>query len=119
VTDASRKTIPYWRLSGFYLFYFAVLGALLPYWSLYLQSLGFSSHKIGELMALLMATRILAPNIWGYIADYSGRRMTIIRLASLLAALAFQHRILKSQLPSFGWDDDNIQSLLERDFTSI
>lgn len=89
MTDASRRTIPYWRLSGFYLFYFAALGALLPYWSLYLQSLGFSSQKIGELMALLMATRILAPNIWGYIADYSGRRMTIIRLASLLAALAF------------------------------
>ena len=30
---------PYWRLSGFYLFYFASLGALVPYWSLYLKSL--------------------------------------------------------------------------------
>jgi PPP family 3-phenylpropionic acid transporter len=80
---------PYWRLSGFYLFYFATLGALLPYWSLYLQSLGFSPQKIGELIALPMAIRILAPNIWGHIADRSGRRMTIVRLASLLAALAF------------------------------
>jgi PPP family 3-phenylpropionic acid transporter len=40
-------------------------------------------------MALLMATRILAPNIWGHIADHGGRRMAIVRLASLLAALAF------------------------------
>ncbi|QBQ54111.1 MFS transporter [Nitrosococcus wardiae] len=80
---------PYWRLSGFYLFYFATLGALLPYWSLYLQSLGFTPQKIGELMALLMATRILAPNVWAYIADHSGKRMIIVRIASLLAILAF------------------------------
>jgi MFS transporter, PPP family, 3-phenylpropionic acid transporter len=81
--------LPYWRLSSFYLFYFAVLGALLPYWSLYLQSLGFTPQKIGELMALLMATRVVAPNIWGYIADCSGERIALIRTASLLAALAF------------------------------
>ena len=31
---------PYWRLSGFYLVYFASLGALIPFWGLYLQDLG-------------------------------------------------------------------------------
>ncbi|HRW66654.1 MAG TPA: MFS transporter, partial [Candidatus Competibacter sp.] len=31
----------YLRLSGFYLFYFAILGVLLPYWGLYLLALGF------------------------------------------------------------------------------
>ena len=36
----------YWRLSGFYLFYFASLGALVPYWSLYLKSLDFSLSLI-------------------------------------------------------------------------
>ncbi len=84
-----QTALPYWRLSGFYLFYFATLGALLPYWSLYLQSLGLAPQRIGELMALMMATRILAPAIWGYIADQSGKRMAIIRTASLLAALVF------------------------------
>ncbi len=79
----------YWRLSGFYLFYFASLGALLPYWSLYLKSLDFSITEIGQLMAILMATKIVAPNIWGWIADHTGKRMTIIRMASLLAAISF------------------------------
>jgi PPP family 3-phenylpropionic acid transporter len=79
----------YWRLSGFYLFYFASLGALLPYWSLYLKSLDFSITEIGQLMAILMATKIVAPNIWGWIADHTGKRITIIRVASLLAALSF------------------------------
>ena len=80
---------PYWRLSGFYFFYFAALGALLPYWGLYLQSLGFGAREIGELIAILMATKIVAPNIWGWIADHSGRRMMIVRLGSLLSIIAF------------------------------
>jgi len=79
----------YFRLSGFYLFYFAALGALLPYWGLYLKSLGFSGGAIGELIAILMATKIVAPNVWGWIADHSGRRMVVVRVASLLAVIAF------------------------------
>ncbi len=86
----SRATaIPYWRLSGFYLFYFASLGALVPYWGLYLRDQGYSVAQIGELLAVLMATKIIAPNIWGWIADHTGRRLAIIRLGSLLTLLAF------------------------------
>ena len=81
--------MPYWRLSTFYLFYFASLGALLPYWSLYLKHLGFGSLQIGELMAVLMATKIISPNVWGWIADHTGRRMAVVRLGALLAVVAF------------------------------
>jgi len=81
--------MPYWRLSNFYFFYFASLGALLPYWNPYLKSLGFSSFEIGLLMAIVMGTKIVAPNIWGWIADHTGKRMLIIRLASLLSAVCF------------------------------
>jgi PPP family 3-phenylpropionic acid transporter len=87
---------PYWRLSGFYLFYFATLGALIPYWGLYLQALGFSASDIGELVAILMATKIVAPNIWGWIADHTGRRMVIVRVASLLALVSFAGVLLGS-----------------------
>ena len=79
----------YWRLSGFYLFYFATLGALVPYWSLYLRSLSFSVTQIGQLTAILMATKIIAPYVWGWIADHTGQRIAIVRIASLLAALSF------------------------------
>ncbi len=81
--------MPYWRLSGFYLFYFASLGALVPYWSLYLKSLGFSSLEIGELMALLMVTKVIAPNIWGWLADHTGRRMRVVRIGSFLSMAIF------------------------------
>jgi PPP family 3-phenylpropionic acid transporter len=83
------EAIPYWRLSGFYLFYFGSLGAFLPYWGLYLRSLQFNAQAIGELTAIIAATRIIAPNVWGWIADYTGRRVTLVRLTSLLAVLCF------------------------------
>ena len=81
--------MPYWRLSSFYFFYFASLGTLVPYWGLYLKSLGFDAVAIGSLMAILMATKIVAPNLWGWLADHLGHRMRIVQLASLLALLSF------------------------------
>ncbi|MFO1372861.1 MAG: MFS transporter, partial [Candidatus Competibacteraceae bacterium] len=79
----------YLRLSGFYLFYFATLGVLLPYWGLYLQALGFDPARIGELQAIPQATKLIAPNLWGWLADRSGRRMRTVRWACLAAALTF------------------------------
>ncbi len=92
--------MPYWRLSGFYLFFFASLGALVPYWGLYLKSLGYSAQDIGTFMAIIMATKIISPNIWGYIADRTGRRMSIVRLGSFLSVLCFAG-VLVSQ--SYWW----------------
>lgn len=83
------QPFPYFRLSGFYLFYFATLGVLIPYWSPYLESLGFSIMEIGELTAILAATKIVAPNIWGWWADRRGEHLGIVRFASLASIIAF------------------------------
>ncbi len=92
----SLSKTPYWRLSGFYFFYFASLGVLVPYWGLYLQWQGFSAQDIGELTAILLATRIIAPNIWGWIADRHGQRMRIVRFASLVGIIGFSAILLDS-----------------------
>lgn len=83
------QTVPYWRLSGFYLVYFAGLGVLVPFWGLYLKSLNFDARQIGELIAIIMATKIIAPYIWGWIADHTGKGMQIVQLASILSFLIF------------------------------
>lgn len=83
------QPMPYWRLSGFYFFYFAVLGTLVPYWGLYLKSLGFDALAIGMLMAIPMATKIIAPNLWGWLGDHYGHRMKIVRFASFVSMLVF------------------------------
>ncbi|MEH6626227.1 MAG: MFS transporter [Motiliproteus sp.] len=85
----TEGALPYWRLSSFYLCYFSLLGALVPFWGLYLKDLGFTISEIGSLVAILMGTRIVAPNLWGWLADRSGRRLSIIRSGSLLTVLVF------------------------------
>lgn len=80
---------PYWTLSAFYFFFFAVVGSMLPFWPLYLESLGFAPVEIGTLVALAMLTKIVAPNVWGWIADRRGRRMPLVRLACFCATLVF------------------------------
>lgn len=77
--------LPYWRLSAFYFCFFGILGVLAPYWGPYLRTLGFSPAEIGSLVAILHATKIIAPNLWGWLADYTGRRLTLIRGATFVA----------------------------------
>ena len=82
-------TIPYWRLSGFYFFYFAFVGAMAPYWALYLRSLEFNAFQIGVLMAPLHVMRMFAPNLWGHIADRTGKRVAIVQFAAVVSLVSF------------------------------
>ncbi len=89
LNNMKNHSMPYWQLSGFYWFYFASLGVVVPYWALYLNSLGFDAKSIGELMAILMGTKIIAPYLWSWIADHTGHCMKIIRIASICSTIAF------------------------------
>ncbi len=86
---AMTPGLPYWRLSGFYFFYFSLLGATAPFLALYFDHLGFSAARIGELIAIPMLMRCIAPNIWGWLGDYSGRRLAIVRFGALCTLLCF------------------------------
>lgn len=81
--------LPYWRLSGFYFFYFSLVGAFSPYWSLYLQSLEFNALQIGVLMSLSLIVRIFSPSIWGWLADHTGKRIRVVQIAALCGFLCF------------------------------
>ncbi|APC18197.1 MFS transporter [Pseudomonas frederiksbergensis] len=81
--------LAYWRLSSFYLFYFALLGSTAPFLALYFDHLGFSSARIGELVAIPMLMRCVAPNIWGWLGDYTGRRLAIVRFGAICTLLTF------------------------------
>ncbi|MBS1211728.1 MAG: transporter [Proteobacteria bacterium] len=96
----ASSAIPYWRLAGFYFFYFAALGAFLPYWALYLQAKGYGAEAIGQLMALLAATKLVSPNLCGWLADRSDRSVLLIRISSCLTAVSFA---LLERFPGFAW----------------
>jgi PPP family 3-phenylpropionic acid transporter len=80
---------PYWRLSAWYFFYFAFIGAFAPYFTLYLQSLGQSAFAIGVLMSLMQVMRLVAPNLWGWLADRLGHKVAIVRLSAALSLVGF------------------------------
>lgn len=74
------------RLSGFYFFYYAIVGTFMPFWSLYLEDQGFNFQEIGLLSSIAIITRFFAPFIWGWIADKSGKRMLLVRIATCIEA---------------------------------
>ena len=94
------SALPYWRLSGFYFCYFSLLGATAPFLALYFDHLGFSAARIGELVAIPMLMRCVAPNLWGWLGDYSGRRLAIVRFGAVCTLLCFAG-IFVSQ--SYAW----------------
>lgn len=88
--------IPYWRLSGYYFFYFAFVGAFSPYFGLYLQSIGSSAAEIAVLMSLMSVMRTLAPTLWGWLADRFGMRAPIVCCSAALSVLGFSGFLLST-----------------------
>ena len=84
-----QAPLPYWRLSGYYFFYFAYVGAFSPYFGLYLQSLGLTAWDIGLLMTQSQVMRLFAPALWGWFADRTGQRLPVVRWTSVVAVLGF------------------------------
>jgi len=77
------------RLSSSYFFYFALLGLISPYLAVFLDGKGFDSRQVGEILAIITATKIIAPSLWAVLADKSGKPLFIIRLGAFLALASF------------------------------
>lgn len=79
----------YWRIAGFYFFYYAFIGMFAPYWSLYLKSINFDAVEISVLLSVQPVMRMLAPNLWGWLADYTGKRLLVVKIAATLSAVCY------------------------------
>jgi len=62
--------------------YFAYAGLMSTYGPLWYQSLGYSTLAIGVLTSLQSSTRLYTPYAWGWLADHTGRREHLLRLAA-------------------------------------
>ncbi len=79
----------HWRIAGFYFFYYAFIGMFAPYWSLYLKSIHFDAVEIAVLLSVQPVMRMLAPNLWGWLADHSGQRLLVVKIAATLSAVCY------------------------------
>ena len=93
------NALPRWRLSGYYFFYIAFIGAFSPYFGLYLKSLDFSAWDIGLLMSQMQLMRMFGPNLWGWLVDHFGHRVTVIRLAGAIGLAGFSAFFWLDRLP--------------------
>ena len=80
---------PAGRLAAWYFWYFAFIGAFLPYFALYLQSIGMSAGRIAVLMSHGQLMRLVAPLLWSWLADSGGQRVRIVVASTAAACLAF------------------------------
>ncbi|QWD61029.1 MFS transporter [Polynucleobacter sp. MWH-UH35A] len=78
-----------WAFGSFFFLYFAYVGLVSPYASLFFLDRGFNVLEIAVLMSMLQITRIVGPFSWGWLSDYLSNRISIIRFCACLAALIF------------------------------
>ena len=77
------------RLANYYAGFYSVLGAMLPYFGLWLAARDYSPAQIGVVLSVHGGMRIVLPVFWGWVADHTGQRVRLIRLATLCSMLAF------------------------------
>lgn len=77
------------NFSLFLFVYYAYAGTFGTYATLYFAARGLTVPQIGILVSLIPVMRIFGPNLWGWAADRSGRRVMVLRITSLGAMLAF------------------------------
>ncbi len=76
-------------LCACYFFFFSILGVMVPYLGVFFDSRGFNAQEIGFLLAILMGTRIIAPNLWAIVADRTGMRAELIKIGAGAAAVSY------------------------------
>jgi PPP family 3-phenylpropionic acid transporter len=77
------------RLGTYYFAYFAYVGALVPYFSLWLAAQGFGAAHIALVLAMPQIARVFAPALWGWLADKGGRQREIVVFAAFAVLLGF------------------------------
>lgn len=86
------RTNPQRAVSISYFLFFASLGSLLPYITLYLDAAGWSGISIGIYAAIGPLVTFLTQPLWGYVGDLWGnlpRLFAILALASALSVFVF------------------------------
>lgn len=73
----------------FFFAYYGFVGIFSPYASLYFADKGMTAAQIGVLMSLMQVMRIFGPNLWGWVADRSQRRVMVLRITAMAALAAF------------------------------
>ncbi len=80
---------PYWRVGLFYAVLFSVIGVMLPFWPVWLETRGLGAVEIGLVMAASQWSKVLVNPAVASRADRTGRRRTMMITLSLASLTGF------------------------------
>ncbi len=85
--EAGTRLLPL-RLSGFYITIFCVIGCMLPFWPVWLQSRGMNGVEIGILTAIPVIAKMIFSPLFASLGDRLGERKRLM-LFFLATSLVF------------------------------
>jgi PPP family 3-phenylpropionic acid transporter len=88
-----------WRLSSFYFWYYAAVGALSPYFGRWVVESGHGALAASTVMALWYATRVLAPPLWSFGCARTREPLYWLRAGAWASAAAFAGFLVFESLP--------------------
>jgi PPP family 3-phenylpropionic acid transporter len=88
-TAPMPAAFPYWKLSSFYFWYLAALGAFTPFFARWLHELGLQGVAIGAVMAMWYLSRILAPPAWGALCARSSHPLRWLQFGCVAMTICF------------------------------
>ena len=86
-----------------YFLYFAVMGAVLPYFNLYCYHIGFSGYQIGALSAVRSLTVVIFPIFWGILADRLNWRRSVYVICNFLSVAIWAGYFFSTQFTTMVW----------------
>lgn len=87
-----------WRLSSFYFWYYAAVGALSPYFGRWVVESGHGALAASMVMALWYATRVLAPPLWSWGCSRAAEPLLWLRAGAWASAAGFAGFLLFDSL---------------------
>ncbi len=88
-TSRMPAPFPYWRISSFYFWYCAALGAFTPFFARWLHELGLEGMAIGTVMAMWYVSRVAAPPAWSALCAGSANPLRWLQWGCVAMTLCF------------------------------
>ena len=87
-------------LAGFYFLYYAMVGIVLPFLPAYLKSLSLSATQVGLILSITPLVSLVAPPLWGHLADQTGQAARVLTGLTLGSTLAFSLFLVARSFPA-------------------
>lgn len=86
------------QIARFFFIYYIAQGCLIPYLPPYYTSLGLSGSEMALLASIAPLIMVVAPPVWGFLADRSGRPVRTMQIAVFGSAICFLPMFLVNSL---------------------